>query len=199
MTGRETVVNKALSGDEVKALLRLDFERLLANEGLLSTHMAYGRIGWDFRLRLHMTNWMAPESESTLASRNPGQNLVRDNPKLAAVSTPPLEVPPDSQSIVSASEISHSVTSPNSERVTAGIPIPVIVRQQDGTTSEQKITYPAPEAGALVPENIKITDKSLEARQDWNLQAPAPAQAPAPLPAIPNPAPAKKEKAAKNA
>lgn len=181
MTGRETVVNKALSGAEIKNLLRRDFERLLANEGLLSDHIAYGRIGWDFRLRLHMTNWLVPESESTLSSRTPGRNLIDADPSLAAIETPPLKLAPDEPSVVTASELSHSIDSPNLERVTAGIPVPVVIRQHDGTTSEQKVSYPAPDPSQHAHPAVTITDVSEEARRDWNIKAPA--AAPATIPA----------------
>jgi hypothetical protein len=171
MTSRETVVNKALTGSEVKELLRRDFERQLASEGLLSEYISYGRVSWDIRLRLHMTNWMNPESESVLPSRPIATNLVDTDPALAAVEAPPLSLSPGEESIVSASELTHSIDSPNLERVNSGMPIPVMVKQHDGTVSEQKVTYPEPPDGTPAPD-ITIQDQSAEARQDWKLGDP---------------------------
>src|SRR4051812_27137679 len=143
-TSKEIVINKGLNGEEVKQLLRRDFERLLANEGLLSHHVAYGRIAWDVRLRLHLQNPMSPESESSIASQRVGSNIITQDPSLAAIEKLPLSpAPPDS--VVSGIELSHTVESPNLERVNSGIPVPVMVKQNDGTTSQQQVVYPTPD------------------------------------------------------
>ena len=177
MTSRETVVNKALSGEELKAILRRSFETLLASEGLLSAYMAYGRVGYDIRLRLHMTNWMNPESVSIIASRPIAENLIAENPSLAAIESPPLALAPGESSIVSAYELTHKIDSPNLERLHAGMPVPVMVRQGDGTITEQKIAYPDPPDGTPASA-IEIRDQSEQARSDWKVPADAPAATP---------------------
>lgn len=180
MTSREVVINKALSGAEVKDLLRRDFERLLANEGLLSEYISYGKVAWDLRLRLHMTNQSNPESDSVLASKLIANNVVELDPKLSAVEAPPLALAANESSIVSASELTHTVDSPNLERVVAGMPVPVVVKQADGTTSEQKVSYPPPDPATHEHPTVTIFDQSEQARVDWKV--------PMSVPAVPSPA-----------
>jgi hypothetical protein len=165
MTSKELVVNKGLSGEETKQLIRRDFERLLSNEGLLSPHVAYGRIAWDVRLRLHMQNPLLPESESHVKSQRAGRNIIADEPGLAAVEPLPLTPAPDSATI-SASEISHEVSSPNLERVHAGLPVPVNVKQNDGTTTQEQVTYPKPDTSEFPPPLTPITDVTEAAKRD---------------------------------
>lgn len=168
MTSRETVVNKGLSGEEVKQLIRRDFERLLNNEGLLSAHVSYGRIAWDVRLRLHMENPMSPESDSQIGSQREGSNIIATRPELAAIERLPL-TPAPASSVVSGQEVSHTVESPNLERVHAGLPVPVMVKQNDGTTSQQQVVYPSPDTDQFPPPTVKLEDVTDQVRSELKL------------------------------
>src|SRR4029077_13785113 len=130
MTGRERVANKALSGDEIKSIIKEDFDRLLSNEGLLSPHIAHGRIAYDITLRLHMDNPFNPESQSSTASRSIATNIVRDSPQLAAVEALPLAAP-SPEAVAAGDRISRVIDSPNAERLRMGMPVPVEVKQMD--------------------------------------------------------------------
>lgn len=166
MTSRELVINKGLTGEETKQLIRRDFEKLLSNEGLLSPHVAYGRIGWKIKLTLQMPNPMMPESVSTIDSRAEGQNHLKDSPQLASVEPLPLKPAPEDGSVVSATEVSHVVESPNLERVNAGLPVPLHVKQNDGSVIQENVVYPAPDPEQFPPPNVEITDVSDQARSE---------------------------------
>lgn len=163
-TSQERVANMPLSGIELKRLLLEDFERLLANEGMLSDYVAYGRVGYRLTIALYIDNPHLPRSSSFIDSKPAGSNDIESNPALAAIEKPPLADPSDAATI-GASSISRNVSSPNVERIRTGQPVPVSVRQQDGTTTTEKITYPPdPSADA---GDVMIEDATPEARAEW--------------------------------
>lgn len=164
---RETVVNKALSGSELKRIMLADFERALDNDGLLSPHIAYGRISYTLIYRLHMDNPMRPESEMKVDSKPMGKNVVERAPEYAAIEHPPLDNASD-DSVVSATTVDRKIDSPNAERVRTGIPVPVRVKQMDGTTTEEQITYPPqPDLGE---GDVTVTDSTDEAAKEWGIK-----------------------------
>ena len=127
----EKVVNKALSGAEMKEIIRKDFDRLLDNCGELSHYVAYGKAGWKILLTLQTGNPRSPESRTTIDGGEPIDEVS------------------------GAKELEHTFDSPNQERLIAGMPIPVITKQLDGTTQTQMVQYPAqPELEA----DVKLTD-----------------------------------------
>jgi hypothetical protein len=176
-TEREAVLNKSLSGLELKALILRDFSKMLDEEGMLTQYSAYGRCAYDIRLRIHTDNVMNRISESTQHSRAQARQHIEVNPGLAAVEQGvPLRDPsPDSE--VGATELIRNVSSPNSERLNAGLPITVDTREQDGSKVQKSVTYPAPEPGE-VPESVGMTDLTAQTRKDWDLK---PVQAPPPV------------------
>lgn len=153
-SSNERVVNRALSGTEMKELIRADFEKLLANEGLLSDYMAYGRVSWTITLKLHMDNYLNPESESQTSSR----------PEQPGVESFPLENT-TGKDVRTAVEAKRTVTSPNQERIRAGMPVPVAVRQHDGTTTIEHVNYP--KDVAEIKDNLVIDDVTKVAVEDW--------------------------------
>jgi len=160
-TGTEKVVNKALSGLELKDILRQDFERVLGGEGLLSDYIAYGRISYDITLRLHLDNPMMPESKMTIASKP-----SHDRPTIEAA---PL-VAPSAEAVAAGQNLHRSIVSPNEERLRHGLPLPVITRGPDGTTQTEQVKYPPqPELGA---GDMTLTDTTKETREAWKVPAP---------------------------
>ncbi len=57
--------------------------------------------------------------------------------------------------------------SPNLERVLAGLPVPVVLKQADGTVSEQKVIYPPPDPATHTHPTVEIKDTSDETRTGW--------------------------------
>jgi len=175
-TLKETAINKPLTGTELGILIERDFrERLLPNEGSLSAHIAYGRCAYEIVLRLHTANPMMPVTEINVRSRAMGVNEIdelRDKdgavireaqPELAALEAAPLtDATNDS---VGGTTLRRNVTSPNAERVREGLPVPVEVRQQDGTKTVENVVYPK-QLGAG-DGDVTVADSTNEAKTAW--------------------------------
>src|SRR5208282_2412016 len=168
---RETVPNRALSGTELKALILADFARLLDGEGLLSAYIAYGRVGYDVSYRLHMDNPLTPEATGTKRSRPSTAAAIAADPSLAALESAPL-TSPSADATVSAATRTRTVSSPNAERLRTGQPVPVEVKDSDGTRRTEHISYP-PDA-SLGDGEVRDTDTTASARADWKLGDTAP-------------------------
>jgi hypothetical protein len=140
-TSREVVANKALSGIEMKELMRQDFEKGLQNSGFLTDYAAYGRCAWELIIRLHTDNPYMPTQETKIASAPLGKNVVALDPESAAMEAPPL-ANTSTDAVIETTRVGRTINSPNAERLRAGLPVAMNVRQQDGTTSQQQVTYP---------------------------------------------------------
>ena len=138
---RETVHNKALNGRELKKILLQDSEKLFAANGLLNDYLGYGRIGYEIRLTLHLDNFSRTIDVTVMPSRAPSKNEVAERPELAAIETSPL-VDPSADAVVDGTRLTRSITSPNAERVRAGLGVPIRRKQQDGSTVDEIVQYP---------------------------------------------------------
>lgn len=153
----EIVHNKMLSGSELRKIILSDTERLLANDGLLSDHIAYGRITYEIIIRKHLDNFMKPEDVSWTYS-TPKAGVVERGPALKDTSP---------EAIVDAQCLTRVIDSPNAERIRTGMPVPVIVSQPDGTATIEQVKYPPqPDLGE---GNVKVYDVTAEARENWGL------------------------------
>jgi hypothetical protein len=159
-SSKEAVVNRALSGDELKKLILADATRLLDNEGLLSPHIAFGRVGYTLTLRLHVDNPFIPDTTIT--------SNTRLNKAIPVIEPAPLTAP-SSESEVGAMELTRTITSPNAERLRESMPVPVLVRGQDGTTTTESIIYPKDSFPELGPGEMMIQDATEMTRQAWQL------------------------------
>jgi hypothetical protein len=165
-TSNEVLPNKPLTGTELKEELRQDFERLLENEGLLQPYVAYGRIAYELKLTLHLDNQMSNHSESRITSRTPAKNAERRPP----IEPFPLDNPSDSN-ILAATKLTRQVDSPNEERIRAGMPVPVDIRNSDHTVTSENVQYPKDYLKDELGEGkVKIEDEPEDmTRRGWNL------------------------------
>jgi hypothetical protein len=163
-TLRETAINKPLTGLELSELIRRDMERVITGEGSLSAHIAYGRCAYEIVLRIHTANSMMPLTENSIRSRAASTTELEAQPELAALEAPPLaDAPPDAS--IGGTTLTRRVTSPNAERVREGLPVPVEVRQQDGTKTVENVVYPkAADAG---DGEVTVADSTNEAKTAW--------------------------------
>lgn len=175
-TGRETVVNRALSGDELKKIILADAQRLVDNEGMLSPHIAFGRVSYTLTLKLHLDNPVVPDSTIEIMSKRASMQQVENNPNLATLEPPPL-VDPSPHAEPGAMELTRNITSPNAERLREAMPIPVLVKGQDGTTTTESISYPEGSFPELGPGEVMIRDATEMARQQWSLVEPSQTEA----------------------
>jgi len=146
----EKIVNRALSGDELKSYLAEVFSKLLANEGILSPHIAFGRVGGSIKLTLHLDNAYFPESSSTIEF---GDKV-------------PLEGA-TAEAEIAEQTASFTMDNPNAERVRLGLPVPVETKQLDGTRQVEHIKYPEEMVEDLPPQQVIISDTTVEVKKRW--------------------------------
>ena len=166
-THNESVPNRALSAAELKQILLDDFIRLLDNEGMLAGNgMAFPRVGYTIGLALHLDNHLNPESHVSLSSRPLAQNLPDSTPGKGVLFTPPLDRADDGQQAeTAATRLDRMIQSPNLERVRLGLPVPMEVRDHDGTTRQESAVYPPDES--IGDGDVTITDTTAETRAKW--------------------------------
>jgi len=165
-SSREIVVNTALSGDELRQILLADFPRLLAAEGMLRSNAAFGRVSYTIALRLELDNPFFPESTTRITSLPVDPKQAEADPTLKALERPPLASPsPDAGS--GGTVARRKIDSPNAERLRMGLPVPVLVDQQDGTRSQQYVQYPAPPGSG--DTGLSIVDESKARDLGWNI------------------------------
>lgn len=146
-TSKEIVSNKSLSGIELSKIILADTARMLEGNGLLSGHMAFGRISYDLTLVLHLDLPQMRESTDAVRSRPRSDDEVKANPAVAAIEAePPLESPSDG-AVVDGSEMHRDIDSPNLARIEHSLPIEVTVMGQDGHQREQLIEYQPSDVG----------------------------------------------------
>jgi hypothetical protein len=151
-TQSEKVINRALSGDELKAYLAEVFNKLLANEGMLSPHIAFGRVGGIIKLTLHLDNAYFPESTSSIEF---GEKI-------------PLK-DATSGSEVAQQTATWTMDNPNAERVRLGLKVPVETRQLDGTKQIEHILYPKDQMDDLPEQQVKVKDTTVEGKKELGL------------------------------
>ena len=167
-TARETTANTAMSGAELKTLLAEDAARLFAEEGLLNDYVAYGRICYRLTLELIVEGPAETRAlgETFIESRSAAREAISRVPAFAAICPPPLRDPPPAPSAVTAgTSLFRRIISPNAERLRTGLPVPVLVRQQDGTTDQQRVTYPRPDDAG--DGDVTVDDASEKASARW--------------------------------
>jgi hypothetical protein len=164
-SSREIVLNLALSGDELKEIILADISRLLRAEGMLSSNAAFGKVAYTLALKLHLDNPFFPESLTRIDSQPATLRQVEDSPALASVMRPPL--PSSATRSVGGTVIHRDIASPNVERVRLGIPVPVLVEQQDGTKTVERVKYPPEQAP--VDDGMRVVDETEARRLGWNI------------------------------
>lgn len=177
-TAAEKIPNRPLSGTELRKLILEDIDRrLLEGEALLSGYMGFGRVAYRANLTLFLDNPLHPESKNFIDSRPASKQELEARPELAAVEPPPLR-DPSPEAVISSYTLDRSIDSPNAERLRAGMPVPVEVKQQDGTTITEQISYPPSDD---IEVNVTITDTTAAARAAAGLPpAASPVSAPRP-------------------
>lgn len=154
-SAKEAVVNKPLSGPELRELLLADFERLLANDGMLAPHIAYARVRYQIILRKHVDN--------------PFQGPGGDESFVVSQPAPPIADPtPDAE--VTGATLTREIDSPNAERLRSGMAIPIQRKQQDGTTITEQVKYPPEMAEQIGDGDVRIEDTTAEAGESWRVR-----------------------------
>lgn len=160
-TNRELVPNRPLAGTELAKIILKDTQRMLAEDGLLSGHIAYGRVSYDITLRLHMDNPAFPESSAkAISQRRTTQELI-DAPQESAVEPPPL-AQPSPEAVIIGHQTVRRIISPNQTRIEHGLPVTVQRKQQDGSIVDEQIQY---DRGLVSADVENVEDRSAQAQQ----------------------------------
>jgi len=165
-SAREIVLNLALSGDELKEVIRADIDKLLRAEGMLVSNAAFGRVAYTLALKLYLDNPFFPESTTRLDSQPASLSQQEDSPNLVALERPPL--PASDKLGVGGTVLHREIDSPNMERVRLGIKVPVQVQQQDGTKTIERVKYP-PQEMPTDATDAMVVDETEAKRRGWNI------------------------------
>jgi hypothetical protein len=142
-TSKEIVAQRPLQAAEARKIIVSDVDNILAQSGLFSGHIAYGRLAYEVRVILHMDNPAYPKDESVIRSKPYPKDVIEGehgHPELEAIEKLPLRDPsPDAY--LAADELHREIVSPNAARVEHGLPITVIRREQNSETREELVHY----------------------------------------------------------
>jgi hypothetical protein len=144
----------------MRPIIHAKLDALMDNEGLLTHYVAYGRIAFTLTLKLHLDNMMQRESEIEGSSAAPAVN----DPDAPPLEAPPL-ADPSPDAIIVGTELTYVIDSPNAERLRHGLPVPIMVKQPDGTTTQESVTYPKDDT--IGDGDETITDVTPKTRAAW--------------------------------
>jgi hypothetical protein len=170
-TSAEVVRNKALSGDELRAILREDFERLIMGDAMLADHVAYGRISYRVQYTLHVDNPMFSESNTFIDSRPVSGQLLEADEAYGAIEGKPPLLDPSPDAAVHSLSLDRDITRPNAERLRTGQPIPILRTRADGMHIEEVVHYPRPEGAEADPGAVHVLNTDAEARKSLGMPA----------------------------
>lgn len=169
----ERAVNRPLSGTELAEIIRRDFEKLLDKDGMLRPHIGFGRVSYDIRLTLHLDNPAYPKHETGVRSALRSKQEIAAQTELSAVETDQPLKGPSPESIVSASQRTRKIDSPNEIRVGLGMPVAIDVRGQDGHIREEQVKY-SPDIARSPDEKAVDLDLTDQTIAKWGLAANTP-------------------------
>ena len=149
-TTSERIVNRPLTGTELKEYLRKICNRLLDAEGLMSEHIAFGKVSGNIKLTLKLENAYFPESVTSIdfAKEDPAAPITGENELGQQTAT-------------------WTMDNPNAERVRLGLPVPVETKQLDGTRQIEHIQYD--DIKDLPPQQVEVEDTTVAAKKELGL------------------------------
>jgi hypothetical protein len=151
-TQSEKVVNRPLSGDELKSYVRDVFNKLLDNEGMMSPHIAFGRVRGTIKLTLHLDNAYFPESTTSI-------EFKKEDPDRAGQS---------GENEFGQQTATWTMDNPNAERVRLGLKVPVETKKLDGTRQIEHILYQSDMEG-LPEQQVEVKDTTAEGKKELGL------------------------------
>jgi len=142
----EKVVNRPLTGSELKSYLLSICQRLLDAEGMLSEHVAFGKVSGNIKLTLKLDNAYFPESVTSIDFQKEDLTAPLSNDNEFAQQT-----------------ATWTMDNPNAERVRLGLKVPVETKQLDGTRQIEHILYPS-DMEDLPAQQVEIKDTTVDIR-----------------------------------
>jgi hypothetical protein len=142
----ERVVNRPLSGKELRKVILDHVEEMLAKDGMLAEYIGYGRVAFTVRVELHLDNPSTPKHVVRM----------RASAEAPLEGAPPLENP-SGEAVATGSERVVTVDSPNLTRMYHDMPIHVYRNDGKGGVAEHPVAYAKeglPELPALEERDI---------------------------------------------
>lgn len=159
-TVNEVIPNKKLTGTEVSIVIQNRVKRMLDMDGVLGPHVAYGRLGFEVVIKLHLDN--PTYNEHVMRTKSQTQ---RNEPVLES---PPLKKPSSKAKVVGRKSF-HKIDNPNKERVLNGLPIPIeAMSRETGHVEERQIKY-AKEDVDVEEEEAVVEDVSKKVSSEWEV------------------------------
>ena len=148
-TQSERIVNTPLTGSELKSYLLGICQRLLDAEGLLSEHIAFGKVSGNIKLTLKLDNAYFPESITSI-------DFKKEDPT----------APPSPDNEFGQQTATWIMDNPNAERVRLGLKVPVETKQLDGTKQVEHILYPS-DMEDVPAQQVEIKDTTEQGKREW--------------------------------
>lgn len=137
---QEAQPQKPLTGEELKKIVLLDVEKMLDMDGMLTGHVAYGRVSFVVTVKFHVDRPVEPTWTNTTPSRKATVQELDLRPELVSLETFPLPET-EEDAVALGMTRAHEIQSSNTARIENGLPIDVITRDQGGSIVERKIMY----------------------------------------------------------
>lgn len=174
-TSKEIVHQRPLQGAELSKIIVADVARVLADSGMFTGHVAYGRCAYEVRVILHLDNPAYPTVTETARSTPYPRDVTEGEhgqPELGAVERLPLRDTSE-DAYLAADELHRDIASPNAARVEHSLPITVTRRDQNSETREELVTYdkstldgqPNPNPAPVITDVTSEVKRELEDRK----------------------------------
>lgn len=167
-TSNEVIPNRPLSGTELKRILTAKFAEMLDRDGLLSSNVGFGRLGYRLRADLYLDLPSQPQHRITVESAPPARNeRQRDGDIPLDQRQPPEFDDPTPDAVAISRSAEGKVESPNRARIENRIPVQVTSRDPEtGIHKTREITYdPADLPDPPTPDTD--TDHSADETGKW--------------------------------
>jgi hypothetical protein len=150
------VPNEPLTGRELVEIVVNDVRSIMQRNGMFSDYVAYGRVAYTVTVKFHFANPLCSEHQVKVRSRSqPGVPAIEGEPPLSN---------PGEQEAVLALQREREITSPNAERIIAGMPIKVTVRSGDRLETK-KLQYDKNRVPPRAePEDVDISE---QVKDEW--------------------------------
>ncbi len=149
----EFIINRPLSGQELRKVIMADVDDMLGRDGLFTGHIAFGRVAYDVEIHVHMVNPSYPEHNLKLTA----PSTVTSGGVLEGA--PPLARAVDSGEGIVARTRKRTIESPNLTRIANGLPISASTTHEGQPVTRElhyeKGDFPAPSP----PEDGNIVNK----------------------------------------
>ena len=121
----EQVLNKPLSGEEIRQMIVKQVEKMLAGDSRLAAHFAFPACSFSVKVHIDLAHsQLSPVDRETSGVMNENPN-THNYPRIESVDE----------------EISVPELPPNEARVEHDIPVPVLAKDDKGRTVEKRVKY----------------------------------------------------------